>query len=251
MDGEIKKDLGVAAPKPVEGDGNPSSDIIAKRPLTEEMKKKLKAPLPEEAVEPHPTKPYLSTIKAIYVVERLNEVFGIGGWNVSTEIVETKQVDTITKSGEKRSAYWIVMKGCLRVRDYAVLPIEQYGGNDNEDLGDAYKGAATDVMTKIASYLEIGIDVFKGKHGSKGGRSQSKEDERPWLTEDQFNEMLKTINKGGQQLVKNAMRKYRMKNVYRDTLEKAIANKGTKVDNTDLVEDIINGFNEAEERGEI
>ena len=46
---------------------------------------------------------------------------------------------------------------------------ECYGGNDNGgensrnfDLGDAYKGATTDALTKIGSYLEIGIDVFKG-----------------------------------------------------------------------------------------
>jgi len=41
--------------------------------------------------------------------------------------------------------------------------IENFGGNDNADLGDAYKGACTDALTKIGSYLEIGMDVFKGK----------------------------------------------------------------------------------------
>ncbi len=36
---------------------------------------KLKEPLPQEAVTQHPTKTYLSSIKAIYVTERFNEVF--------------------------------------------------------------------------------------------------------------------------------------------------------------------------------
>ena len=54
----------------------------------------LKKPLPSEAISPHPTKPYLSSIKAIYVTERFNDVFGIGKWSVD---VETESVDT--KSG--------------------------------------------------------------------------------------------------------------------------------------------------------
>ena len=53
MDGEIKKDLGVAAPKPSES-GRDSENIISKKPLTEEMKNRLRAPLPPEAVEQHP-----------------------------------------------------------------------------------------------------------------------------------------------------------------------------------------------------
>jgi hypothetical protein len=36
---------------------------------------KLKEPLPAEAITQHPTKTYLSSIKAIYVTERFNEVF--------------------------------------------------------------------------------------------------------------------------------------------------------------------------------
>ena len=42
------------------------------------MKKMLDAPLPAEAIKPHPTKSNMSTINAIFVTERLNEVFGVG-----------------------------------------------------------------------------------------------------------------------------------------------------------------------------
>ena len=38
---------------------------------------------------------------------------------------------------------------------------ETYGGNDNADLGDAYKGAVTDALTKIGSWLGIGAHVWK------------------------------------------------------------------------------------------
>ena len=42
--------------------------------ITPEMYEALKKPLPEGAVSKHPTKTYLSSIKAIYVTERLNDV---------------------------------------------------------------------------------------------------------------------------------------------------------------------------------
>ncbi len=46
------------------------------------------------------------------------------------------------------------------------IHIEQFGGNDNPDAGDAYKGAMTDALTKVGSYLGIGMDVWKDKKKS-------------------------------------------------------------------------------------
>jgi hypothetical protein len=117
----------------------------------------LKKPLPEEAVTPHPTKSYLSNIKAIYVVERLNEVFGIGGWKIENTFVE--------KVSKDKKNDMVVMKAVFTTPPPTSIYIEAYGGNDNEDLGDAYKGACTDALTKIGSYLGIGMDVFKGLAG--------------------------------------------------------------------------------------
>lgn len=123
--------------------------------LSPEQISLIKKPLPPEAVKQHPTKTYLSSIKAIYVVERLNDVFGIGKWNLSSEIIDNKTA-------------MIVVKSTLTIPEYAIQ-LESYGGNDNggenskgHDLGDAYKGAVTDSLTKICSYLGIGMDVYKG-----------------------------------------------------------------------------------------
>jgi len=125
--------------------------------VTEEMRAKLRAPLPSEAVTPHPTKTYLSSIKAIYVTERLSDVFGVGAWRYKVESVSTD------------IAGMVVVKVIFEIPEYNIY-YESFGGNDNGgvnsknfDLGDAYKGATTDALTKIGSYLEIGIDVFKGK----------------------------------------------------------------------------------------
>lgn len=125
--------------------------------VTKEMRDQLRKPLPKEALKQHPTKTYLTSIKPVFILERLSEVFGTGSWQVRTRFVE-------------RSANGaIVVKTSLTIPDYGIY-YESFGGNNNGgedsknfDLGDAYKGATTDGLTKICSYLEIGIDVFKGK----------------------------------------------------------------------------------------
>lgn len=123
----------------------------------EQLKAELYAPLPAEAIKPHPTKTFLSTIKPIYVTDRLNEVFGIGGWQLRTENILVKDNGTV------------VNKIMFSAPEYNIY-YECFGGNDNGggaskgfDLGDAFKGATTDGLTKICSYLGIGIDVFRGK----------------------------------------------------------------------------------------
>jgi hypothetical protein len=114
--------------------------------------------LPEDAIQPHPSKAYLSTIKVIYQVERLNVVFGMGGWSYTTRVID-REVLPATEKQARRTM--VVMKVVLKVPAFGIR-IEQYGGSENEDAGDAYKGAVTDALGKIASYLGIGIDVYKG-----------------------------------------------------------------------------------------
>ncbi|HYG84561.1 MAG TPA: hypothetical protein VD907_06835 [Verrucomicrobiae bacterium] len=143
--------------------------------ITDEIRQRLREPLPKEAVKPHPTKNYLSTIKAIYVVERLNDVFGVGMWKLTSEVI-----DNSTKH--------IVVKSHLVIPEYEI-ELESYGGNDNADLGDAYKGATTDALTKMASMLEIGIDVFKGYGNNPPVKEPS--------TDEKVNGMLKKQQQAG------------------------------------------------------
>jgi len=125
----------------------PPTPTAVSKTLPAEMLEKLKAPLPAEAVSPNPDRPGLSVIKVIYVVERLNEVFGLNGWHVANLVVESGRM--------------VVVKATVTVPEYGI-EIEQYGGNDNPDRGDAYKGACTDALSKCASYLGVGMDVYKG-----------------------------------------------------------------------------------------
>jgi len=138
--------------------------------ITEEMKAKLDAPLPAEAVKPHPAKADMSTINAIYVTERLNDVFGVGAWRVKSEFIAEKPFVQQTKNGPKNKIM-IVTKTVFEIPEYGIY-YECYGGNDNDDLGDAYKGSTTDAITKIGSYLGIGAEVWKEKSKKQQGAQQ-------------------------------------------------------------------------------
>jgi len=139
--------------------------------ITDAMREKLRKPLPPGAISPHPTKSYLSTIKSIYVAERINDVFGIGSWTLKGEPVEMTE--------------HIVMRVVLEIPEFGFYG-EAYGGNENADRGDAFKGAVTDGFTKIsAQQLEIGIDVFKGLQisGAKPAAGGTKPTKEHWCKE--------------------------------------------------------------------
>lgn len=115
--------------------------------LNAEQVELLCQPLPAEAKKQHPTKKFLTTINAIYVTERLNDVFGIGAWSVKSELQELRDK-------------MVVVKTTLSIPEYGI-EYECFGGNDNADIGDAYKGAVTDAITKIGSWMGIGVEVWK------------------------------------------------------------------------------------------
>lgn len=129
------------------------------RTITPKQKEALDRRLPDEAVSQHPTKKFLSSIKSIYVTERLNEVFGVGSWRVETDIVE-------------RAERMVVVKLRFSIPEYGIY-YECFGGNDNADRGDACKGATTDALTKVCSWLGIGAEVFKGRQTGAGAPPQS------------------------------------------------------------------------------
>jgi Rad52/22 family double-strand break repair protein len=103
-------------------------------------------PFPEEAISFH-EHTSLASIGTMYVVERLNEVFGLDGWTAAYELVEAEEM--------------VVVKCCLTVKAYGLMR-EQFGGNSNYDRGDAYKSACSDALGKCASQLGIGSYVYKG-----------------------------------------------------------------------------------------
>lgn len=137
-------------------------------PNLKEILEALSKPLPKEAIKPQTHKPAFSSINAVYVMERLNEVLGLD-WELHAEVVDKAQ------DASKGKGYMVVVKARLIHRRFGIHR-EQFGGNDNIDLGDAYKGAVTDALTKIASGLGVGAHVFKGDPYPREYASKHEED---------------------------------------------------------------------------
>jgi len=174
--------------------------------IPKEIEDILRAPLDAKAISQHPTKTYLSSIKAIYVTERFNKAFGIGGWKTKVEFI------TAVEGG------MIVVKVIFTVPQYDVY-YESFGGNDNGgennknfDLGDAYKGATTDALTKIGSYMEVGLDVFKGLKGAVTTTSANKLPVDKWLSDSEFEQAKKFKPED----VKKLLHKYNGKEAFSD-----------------------------------
>lgn len=95
------------------------------------------------------------------IIDRLNEVFGVGEWDFKTEHISHEGYVQKTKNGD-RDMFRSAVKGTLIVpNSKGTAIIEQFGGSSNDDLGDALKGGATDALTKCASYLGIGASIYK------------------------------------------------------------------------------------------
>lgn len=145
------------------------------------MREKLREPFPPEAYQEHGSKSFLTVLKAMYVIERLNDVFGIGKWNLEHKVI-------------KEDNGYVLIRGQLKLINYPDMVIpSQYGGHKTggtgTEMADGYKSAITDCITKSASYLEIGIDVFKGlikppkSVKKESGKSDKKTSDKPWLNQ--------------------------------------------------------------------
>jgi len=143
------------------------------RELTKEMIEKLRAPFPPEALEVLTYGAKLTTIKAMYVIERLNDVFGTGRW------IHHHKIISVGKD--------VIALGRLEILDYDVIVPEQYGGMSGANA-DSYKGAVTNSLSKCASYLGVGIDVFKGNIGENeiNAGKQKKEQENKQKEAEQY-----------------------------------------------------------------
>lgn len=122
----------------------------------------LKADFPKEAYSKDSSRGFdLTSLKAQYIIERLNDVVGITGWKLSGEFQPTDKgvlymgtLSLVNDSGE------------------LVHSVEAIGYADNKkNTGDTYKSARTDALSKAASYYGLGNEMFKGNI-SVGGASK-------------------------------------------------------------------------------
>lgn len=125
---------------------------------------RLSAPLPSEALTPIPGTEF-TAIKDAYVKERLNTVLGPDGWSVSEpkiiSLETARDSENHALSGLNGRPLWAATVSVTVSVKAFKKKYHGFGGNQNEDKGDALKGAATDAFGKAISDL-IGIEVYKG-----------------------------------------------------------------------------------------
>ena len=130
--------------------------------LSKEKEELILKPFPTEALSSYGGAKKLTSIKAQYIVERLNDVFGVGQWMANYVTEFRGEVMTPSAEGEK-SIYSVIMACHLSAP--GIETVTHFGGaslKKGQDLNDIYKSAATDALTKCASQIGIGNDVFKG-----------------------------------------------------------------------------------------
>lgn len=94
-----------------------------------------------------------------FIVNRFNEVLGIGGWNWSFEEIE--RAEGAYKSGTKFIS--ITGKATITVSlPDGEVSHSEYGGHQSSNLTDALKGASTNALKKTASFFGVGKDAFEG-----------------------------------------------------------------------------------------
>lgn len=116
----------------------------------------LTAEFPTEAYSVDSSRGFdLTSIKAQYVVDRLNSVLGVMNWSHGGEYKETEN--------------GVIFIGTLVVTVDGKQNRQMAPGYsaDKKNMGDAYKGAKTDSLSKAASMFGVGDSVFKGKVSAK------------------------------------------------------------------------------------
>lgn len=124
--------------------------------IPDKLRVELEKPFPPEAITAIASKKYLSTVKAIYILERLNNVFGLGGWKLEHENC-WHPFDNVT---------YALVRGRLIIKEYDYVGTFQFGGHTctgtGTEIADGWKSAVTDCLSKCASQIGVAIDVFKG-----------------------------------------------------------------------------------------
>jgi hypothetical protein len=147
--------------------------------MSDALYKKLTESFPIEAYKVDKSRGFeLTSLDAQYIKDRLNETFGIFGWEFQerfTEVekeVEVEERDPVKKTIERKKVLrsGIVCHGILTIfhpDDNSLnRHIQATGGcsykSKGQNLSDIYKSAATESLSKAASYIGIGGEMYKG-----------------------------------------------------------------------------------------
>lgn len=134
----------------------------------EELTARLSAELPEGALRGFDGNGNADIVYA-FQVERMNEVFGFGGWSSIPEILDKKQFQT--NGGTTKWEVSVIVT--LKIPRYGIVR-RKPGACSMDVLDHALKGAVTSAEGKCFSTLGIAAAVYKGLHGGFNGQSNGK-----------------------------------------------------------------------------
>lgn len=158
--------------------------------ITEQQVKLINKDFPSEALSSDTSRGFaLTSIKAMYVIERLNEVFGICGigWRYAHTPVVSIDGEYVTElaiqfhlgeNGTSGAVNWIEGLWVESEPKVWSQPVFAFGGKKPSQKGgspatDAYKSCITDALTKGASLIGIGHTVFKGQGSGKAAKPEN------------------------------------------------------------------------------
>jgi len=123
----------------------------------------LSKPLPEEAIQrskgSETKKGYDTTGYGYqFIVNRFNEVLGLGNWNWNFE--ELERTDGTYKSGQK--FFMITGQTTITISvDGKEISHTEFGGHQSASVTDALKGASTNALKKTAAFFGVGKQAFE------------------------------------------------------------------------------------------
>jgi hypothetical protein len=123
-----------------------------------------------KAIQVDTTKAYKSVgYRPQYVIDAMNESFGIGNWKHEVHKVDEKEVET--GSGKKRTVISVLMSITVRgdvpddkgkVEEFQTGPQAGEAFVINGGYGNAMKSAITDGLGKCLSLLSVGQKAYRG-----------------------------------------------------------------------------------------
>lgn len=125
----------------------------------------------QAAIDPAFIKPSrkkgFSSINSIAITDRLNEIFGIDGWCLEILQHSSRAWVQKTQNGE-RPMFTGMVKVRMTFKHFEILR-ECVATSDNDDEGDAIKGAISDCFSKMCSWFGIASHVWKNlPHATRG-----------------------------------------------------------------------------------
>lgn len=190
-------------------------------------------------------------VKPAYVIERLNAVLGIEGWEA--EELETRIESPFYATKVKLTVFLIVKDGNGLLNKIPIATRTQWGSaksHSKSELGDVLKSAFTNGLCKAASMLDVAHEAYKGILPPVVSKENLVVDESEAAEYDKKEAKKKTLarstpkseepaNKDLRALRKEILTKFTEKNLTRNDLEKMMIdnfgkNESRQLDETEL-----------------